>query len=483
MSIDYLKEMLDLNPSKVESDIPTPHSDSLDNKLSIVKYSEAKQILEHPEVYPVLKEMKAFDLLNEHDVDTYHTLAIWVSEALEVFATENFGTAQAIDFNEKFILRSVTEGLNDFSSEFLTEFTKKRFMDTDDGEVEKSLDVPSQSTSWLDKLAAKFGISEFGIKDFLYLYLLNRMGQGKEDTKFMKPPVTEAMALFLNEKAPPGMEGWINSVKAKFQKEYGDDWEEVLYSTAWKKYKANKKKVNEGFMDKEIPHEEMMRSMEQAGWEENGGTALWSHPDHPDFWVDGNTGYIYVYPTRPLSGPFTAEDDFLETFDNMGDFLNWVNSGEADERAAKYKRMATDAGWRGYVEEDDMSKVNEDVDDMYGGATKQEHFPRPEDKKAPKASSKVKSDVSQRIKELDKLIRDYKEKTHFFGEVKPAIFNAKEALEEIQGKINDGSMDAYKEAQIHFQKLMSPITNLFPPSLVKFLAYGNDGEENKPKDV
>ena len=69
------------------------------------------------------------------------------------------------------------------------------------------------------------------------------------------------------------------------------------------------------------------------------------------------------------------------------------------------------------------------------------------------------------------------------GEVKPAIFNAKTALEEIQDKLNDGSMDAYKEAQIHFQKLMSPIVNLFPPSLVKFLAHGSDGEENKMKDV
>ena len=46
---------------------------------------------------------------------------------------------------------------------------------------------------------------------------------------------------FIVEKAPPGKkaEEWIKSNKAKFKDEYGDDWEEVLYATAWKLFKES----------------------------------------------------------------------------------------------------------------------------------------------------------------------------------------------------------------------------------------------------
>ena len=40
----------------------------------------------------------------------------------------------------------------------------------------------------------------------------------------------------LEEKAPPGMEDWINSRKADFKKRYGDKWQQVLYATAWKRH-------------------------------------------------------------------------------------------------------------------------------------------------------------------------------------------------------------------------------------------------------
>lgn len=45
----------------------------------------------------------------------------------------------------------------------------------------------------------------------------------------------------VNEKAPPGMEDWVKSNKAKFKKEYGDEkGEEVLYATAWKMHNKEK---------------------------------------------------------------------------------------------------------------------------------------------------------------------------------------------------------------------------------------------------
>lgn len=38
----------------------------------------------------------------------------------------------------------------------------------------------------------------------------------------------------LNEEHPPGMEDWIKSNKSRFKKEYGSEWEQNLYATAWK---------------------------------------------------------------------------------------------------------------------------------------------------------------------------------------------------------------------------------------------------------
>lgn len=38
----------------------------------------------------------------------------------------------------------------------------------------------------------------------------------------------------LNEKHPPGMEDWVKSNKSRFKKEYGSEWEQYLYATAWK---------------------------------------------------------------------------------------------------------------------------------------------------------------------------------------------------------------------------------------------------------
>ena len=51
----------------------------------------------------------------------------------------------------------------------------------------------------------------------------------------------------INEDAPPGMEDWIKSNKDRFKQQYGEDWEEVLYATAWKM--KNDESVEESDMD------------------------------------------------------------------------------------------------------------------------------------------------------------------------------------------------------------------------------------------
>lgn len=42
----------------------------------------------------------------------------------------------------------------------------------------------------------------------------------------------------INEKAPPGKktEEWIEDNKAEFKERYGDEWEKILYATAWKMF-------------------------------------------------------------------------------------------------------------------------------------------------------------------------------------------------------------------------------------------------------
>ena len=45
----------------------------------------------------------------------------------------------------------------------------------------------------------------------------------------------------LAEEAPPGMEYWIKHRKAEFKDRYGDRWEDVLYATAWRQYRAKKR--------------------------------------------------------------------------------------------------------------------------------------------------------------------------------------------------------------------------------------------------
>lgn len=51
---------------------------------------------------------------------------------------------------------------------------------------------------------------------------------------------------FIAEKAPPSKEAeeWIKANKEEFKKQYGDDWEKVLYAKAWKMF-GEKKNIDE----------------------------------------------------------------------------------------------------------------------------------------------------------------------------------------------------------------------------------------------
>lgn len=46
----------------------------------------------------------------------------------------------------------------------------------------------------------------------------------------------------IEEVAPPSKESekWISKVKDKFKKQYGEDWKQVLYAAAWKRFNKSK---------------------------------------------------------------------------------------------------------------------------------------------------------------------------------------------------------------------------------------------------
>lgn len=60
---------------------------------------------------------------------------------------------------------------------------------------------------------------------------------------------------FLSESAPPSKkaEDWILANKEKFKKQYPDNWEEVLYSTAWKIFGATEDTGTSGVANPDSP--------------------------------------------------------------------------------------------------------------------------------------------------------------------------------------------------------------------------------------
>jgi hypothetical protein len=86
-----------------------------------------------------------------------------------------------------------------------------------------------------------------------------------------------------------------------------------------------------------------------------------------------------------------------------------------------------------------------------------------------KVPEKVKSQVKQRIAELKDAIAQYDEKGYNDSSVKK---QAIECLEKIMDNLESGDLEGFKKAQIYFQTLMSPLTDLMPAALVNFLAKG-----------
>lgn len=87
--------------------------------------------------------------------------------------------------------------------------------------------------------------------------------------------------------------------------------------------------------------------------------------------------------------------------------------------------------------------------------------------------SEIRKSIDNRIKELKDAIDLYDEKGYNDGSLKP---NAISVLEKIKEKLELENYEGFRQAQMHFQRLMSPITSLLPSRLINFLATGDQKE-------
>jgi hypothetical protein len=391
-NLDELKELIGINfirPSTVKYILPDVHDDALYSGDGMTKYVISKSILEHEKINPILEHMKAFESINKYDINSYYDMAASIANVISLYNSENdeedhVNLISNIDNNFN------VNDINEFEKEFLIEFYKNRFrnlfdigmknknnvednidnnIEDDDEDVPqfkktKNLNIKQKDYNFIEKLLRKLGIhADIGIKDFIYLYLIQKFSNSGEE-EFNQPSLSkhtvESFEQNLFLELPLAVEGLVESVKEEFINLYDNNWINEVYNELDNTYKLIEK--DEASLDK--------------------------------------------------------------------DHLNDLN---IDQTTIK------------------VSKPDKDV---------------------------IK-DVKNRISELEKLISDYDDKKHFQGEVKPIIFNTRDALKYLLDKItSDNTLHNYKEVQIYFQKLMSPITDLFPPRLVKYLSmeYKSEGK-------
>jgi len=129
----------------------------------------------------------------------------------------------------------------------------------------KKMTADTMSASVLRKLASDGNYDEFkkGVPDTLgdtdKRILFNKIRVGMK-----LAAINEAFAklfeenMVIVEKAPPDekLQKWLEepSTKAEFKKRYGDEWEEIMYATAWKIYNGKKnEEINESWnIDEEM---------------------------------------------------------------------------------------------------------------------------------------------------------------------------------------------------------------------------------------
>jgi hypothetical protein len=133
------------------------------------------------------------------------------------------------------------------------------------------------------------------------------------------------------EVAPPGMEGWIKKRKPEFKKRYGDDWESVLYATAWKQKnnESLEEELDDSYRDEWDKEDARVADLNDQVWGDlgfkrhknwPGGTTQIAHGDlrkavrakykqegwEKEYPTDKRDQW-YVHPTLPLKSAMQYE--------------------------------------------------------------------------------------------------------------------------------------------------------------------------------
>jgi hypothetical protein len=151
---------------------------------------------------------------------------------------------------------------------------KKMTADTMSASVLRKLAADGHFDKWTDdkgkeQLGFKHGVPDtLGDTDKRVLFNKVRTGMKLAAINEQFEDLFEQTCVIV-EKAPPDekIQKWLEepSTKADFKKRYGDDWEEVMYATAWKVYN-DKKGINEAWnIDDEMEEDFEPRTAKKIG--------------------------------------------------------------------------------------------------------------------------------------------------------------------------------------------------------------------------
>lgn len=337
----------------------------------------------------------------------------------------------------------------------------------------------------------------------------------------------------LNEVAPTDQEEFVKNSKSDFKKRYGKRWKQVLYATAWKNH--NKKDTKEA-VDIADSIYGLVKIQEEAGIDVPDNKELGSEPHNSYYIYDRckrkghrvNASSLvqaveYVAPGAELyqGDPETASPDAPAKY--LG----------ADE--CQYQAFPTPSTWgfhEGTEDENLTNKLNESTeinenitaakhladrgrgDDPTKNGNHDSDFPKIDFIDGPKNAlnvttvefnddkfefnkkmtgqdveegtkievpSDVMKSIDKRIKELNDSIETwdksgYNQDGAIYKNVK---HNAIELLEKFKELLNTKTVQAYKDAQVLYGTLMSPIFDLLPTQLINYLHNGHANSKKK----
>lgn len=296
---------------------------------------------------------------------------------------------------------------------------------------------------------------------------------------------------FLEESIPTDQQKFVKDAKAAFKKKYGERWKEVLYATAWERHDKEEKNESFDISDRIMSMFELRENLEldQLPLRE------------PTYFIVKNTA-TNESSSVIASGPLRAVQSLgLKLSDKIGSGSGTKESPFTIDDEAGIPIIAYASVKNESLSEAEAPNQSEfpKVDFLKGDpanmltltniefeddkiAYNQEMTGQDQEEEVKiKYPSEVKRQVKKRREEIKKSIEEYEDAGYgdngsFYKSVK---HNALDVLDEMDELLSKETLASFKEAQVYFGRLMSPIFDLLPSSLINFLATGR--EETKKK--